>query len=299
MAWKPSDDELVHILDATNASVHRVRQVLIVMSTASIVVFAAVWNSLDFSWMRWRGAVAESREVWASYHQDANEKQRWDALRKKVADGKADPGDRSRLEAWEKKLADGEKYSAKTTLPLAQLREAAKKARDTIDDSAKTIRIPFFGVAVDINDTTIIGAFTLLIIMMWLRLALWRQCSNLNIAFFQANEAKRLEFAYRYASMQQVLTIPPRTADSSRRGRAPYGAPSILFCLPSTVVLLALINDLYSFKAVADLGKHTHAVVQTIFAGIFLAALLYLTFRCHMLRRESKRTWEHYFGKLQ
>jgi hypothetical protein len=297
--WRPNDDELVHFLDAVSASATRVRQVLIVMSTASIIVFAAVWNSVEFSWLRWRGEVATTLEIWTTYQQDDKEKKRWDAQKEKAASGQATKVEREQLATWQKKLATGEKYAGGAFLPLTQIKELAKKQREMVLDSATVIRIPFFGVVIDSNDTTLVGGFTLVIILMWLRLSLWRQCSNLSMAFSQAETVHRLEFAYRYVSMQQVLSVPPPTADGDRRTRPKHGAPPILFWLAAIVQAIALAFDLMTFDAVRhETTTYVHAVVQTIVAGYLLAVIIVLTLQCHQLRNEVNTIWHGYFAKL-
>jgi hypothetical protein len=296
--WKASGEELELFHDAASAATTRVRQVLIVMSTASIIMFAAEWNTFSFGWMSWRAKVSTGVEVWLTYQEDEKERKRWDAVRAKVESKSATPVEQEQLKHWETFRALGEKYAGRVFLPLPQVKEQAKKHREAMVESAAVIKIPFFGIVLDANDSTLIGGFTLCIIMMWLRLSLWRQCSNLSIAFSQAAATGRLQFSYRYLAMQQVLSVPPATADADRARRPKHGAPPYLFLLPAIVQAVALVNDLVTFDLVSRDDTFWHALLQTLVGFGFLAVLIHLTLHCLKLRAEGTRIWQLYFARL-
>jgi hypothetical protein len=297
-AWTPTEGELVHLLNATNASANRVRQVLIVMATASIIIFVGVWNTLEFSWMRYRAIAPTNVELWVAYRQDPAEKKRWDDLKDKAKSGKASTEEQDRLARWEKRVAAGEKLANGVEPPLAQIREAAKNARESIQESAGTLKIAFFGIVIDANDISLLGGLTFCVIMMWLTLSLWRQCSNLRMAFFQAAAADKLQFAYRYVAAEQVLHVPPPTHDGVVGVKPPHGAPSLLFWLPAFVQAAALVNDLCTFHVVSGEETVWHAAVQTLAAAVLLALIIILTLRCWYLRNQGRATWQEYYRRL-
>src|SRR5207245_9330852 len=90
---------------------------------------------------------------------------------------------------------------------------------------------------------------------------------------------------------------PPTTADGERGVRPKHGAPPILFCLPGSVLFIALLNDMFTFGVVMH-SALWHALIQTVIAFVLFLIIVQLTWHCHELRKESAALWQRYFHKI-
>jgi hypothetical protein len=72
-----------------------------------------------------------------------------------------------------------------------------------------TVRVPFFGVAFDINDLGILGGFGLWIVLILLRLSLRSQIVSLRVGFKEAfARSQEIDF-YQILAARQVFVFPP------------------------------------------------------------------------------------------
>ena len=74
--------------------------------------------------------------------------------------------------------------------------------------SAYLIRVPFFGIAFEVNDLGFLGGITFVILLIWFILSLWTEVNNLQFIVITAPQ-EHVQFCYHFLAMQQVLTIPP------------------------------------------------------------------------------------------
>ncbi len=70
------------------------------------------------------------------------------------------------------------------------------------------IQVPIFGVSFDVNDLSLLGGFSFIIILLWFNFSLWRESMNLKIVFDEARKMGKLGTCYRYLLMRQLLMIP-------------------------------------------------------------------------------------------
>jgi hypothetical protein len=87
-----------------------------------------------------------------------------------------------------------------TTFHDALLRSAA--------ETKYTVRVPFFGVALDINDIGLLGGLSLLVILIMLRLSLRNQIVSLRVGFKAARASDQERWFYEILAARQVFVFP-------------------------------------------------------------------------------------------
>jgi hypothetical protein len=78
----------------------------------------------------------------------------------------------------------------------------------TYIENIRYIKIPFFGIAFDVNDLGTIGGLGLLIILIMFRYSLSREIKNLRYAFKKSRQHGYLDDFYHALAMKQVFTVP-------------------------------------------------------------------------------------------
>jgi hypothetical protein len=189
------------------------------------------------------------------------------------------------------------------------------------------VQVPLFGVSFDVNDLSILGGFSFMVILLWFRFSLWQELRNLRLFFDRAREKQNFRAYFHYLAMHQVLTIPSTfmktlyKSDSRLRGVFKKVLPflslriffedlyrsdrkfwsrlvTVLFFLPSIVQFLVLIHDHTTY----DIGvwtDETLAVVGLAMGSVFLIIILILTFRCISLYYLANKVWESVFQEFK
>jgi hypothetical protein len=285
-------------LEATVTSSTRVRQVILVMITTSVVIFVAIWNASNLtSWFHLRkdkvGAVAQ----WMKLQEKGDEADRYSALLNKLRSG-SDLEVERYTALLEREAEARQLFNAMwPRLTREQILEIAKKWRDLDYDNVTAFKLPFFGVVVDFNDVPFFGGFALLMLLLWLRLSLWRHYSNISWVF-STNDRSLLLFAYQYLSMGQVLSVPP-PLDAIHRKYMPAKAWVIaLFLLPIAVQVVGLVSELTTLDILEPFGARMHGAWLTGMSAIWLVLLIYFTGHCLALRYRLAQEWNVAFRKL-
>ena len=176
-------------INASASSSKRGRNVLFVIVTASILVFTAYWNSRQQSWINSRVRVARYTVTWFPFS---------DAVK-------------STIQSHDDSL----KFDRAKA--FAQLRgfNTIEEARRTLEELRRLqleyvpfLKIPFFGVIVDVNDIGVLGGFTFAVLLMLFRFSLARELENLTLLFKEAEKRGKLINTYKLLSMMQVLSVP-------------------------------------------------------------------------------------------
>ncbi len=93
-------------------------------------------------------------------------------------------------------------------------------------DTKYTVRVPFFGVAFDVNDVGMLGGVSLWIVLILLRLALRSQIVSLRIGFKRARYSDQEEIFFEVLAARQVFVFPRLSdrfqEDSAARGWIEY-----------------------------------------------------------------------------
>jgi hypothetical protein len=163
-------------LEASADASKRSRFFVIVLVVASVLVFAALLNSIQTQWLHLR--MLALRDIHSPYVQS------------KIGDLPIDPDDRRRYEA---------RYLA--------LCESIERA---YVEASFVIKVPFFGISFDVNDLGLFSSVGFLVILTCYRFFLSRELDNLQISFRAARSLGNWELKkfYQLLSMRQVFTIP-------------------------------------------------------------------------------------------
>jgi len=282
------------LIEATAASASRFRRVLIVMIIASILAFGAFWNARRGSWLNSRIDVALLGNEYLTL------KDKVSRIESELTYGPSDPRMTALYE--QKKELEGnvksDKYEdAKAWLKYRgmqdreQLAESVKKLEQARVDSVLLIKIPFFGIVVDINDLGLLGGFTFVVILMWFRFSLWREYFNLISTFREAKTLEHLGFVYRSLAAQQVLTVPPALSEIPPIEK-PWGkVVRVLYFLPVLVQVIILIYDIVSFKVGLSISRF-NSYFGVLMSASFLYLSMILTSLCLQLSRHIDKEWE-------
>jgi hypothetical protein len=110
------------------------------------------------------------------------------------------------------------------------------------------IRIPFFGITVDVNDLGVLGGIGFLLILSCYRFFLHREIANLRISFTVArikpegSDQDSLASFYSLLAMRQVFTIPE--GGHERRSNFLRYLPRLLTWIPTTLLFCVALHDL-------------------------------------------------------
>ncbi|MGB7921605.1 MAG: hypothetical protein WCF57_00035 [Pyrinomonadaceae bacterium] len=281
---------LAPFIEGTITASARFRLVLIVLITASILGFAAYWNSRQESWLNSRVRLARNATKYMSRYGDLNViKEQLSVLTKKLMKGdiaEDEIAERDELENVTQWLVSSRIYTKE------QLETISRTLEMTRMQSVLLVDVPFFGVTFDVNDLGMLGGFTFVVILMWFRFTLWREYYNLSLTFKEAAKNKEhLKFCYKALAMGQVLTVPPDLFEP-QPSRQPGGkVVRFLYALPVTVQLIILYNDLCSFNVGWIVSKgNTMLSISMSLVFIVLSALL--TYWCVKLSIDIDKTWE-------
>lgn len=311
-------DYLRPFIEATTAAAARFRRVLIVMIIASTLSFVAFWNSRSESWLNARISLAHTAETYVLLKK-IGEKLNTNNLAVKSLEGqlndqKLDKGQRDLLSAestgrlQEREQLINEKQHLEESYSkndfdkaerwlgrrrftnMDQVQSYAQKLESSRIDNVVLIRIPFFGVVLDVNDLGALGGFTFIVILMWFRFSLWREYYNLR-STFKAAKDQDLEFCYKTLAMSQVLTVPPSLDNPQPRER-PWGkVVRFLYFLPLSVQLTIFAYDCISFGFGWDISPF-NTVVGYSWSLTFLFLSGLLTYWCCRLSSEIDKEWE-------
>jgi hypothetical protein len=312
-------DYLNPFIEATITAAARFRRVLIVVIVASTLAFGAFWNARSGSWLNSRINVAHNAEAYLTLSEDGerlgdiskaltkiegqlNDADLTEETRKKLDEEKEkliDERDRllKRKEKLEQNVGKSDLDNAQKWLAnrgirtLGQLKPYAERLDTARVDYIVLIRIPFFGIVLDVNDLGALGGFTFVVILLWFRFSLWREYYNLNSTFKAAKTDEDLEFCYRALSMSQVLTVPPALSKHQPKER-PWGkVVRILYFLPLAVQLIIFIYDCLSFNYGLEISPF-NTIVGFSMSLCFLSLSALLTYWCFRLSSEIDKEWE-------
>ena len=241
-------------LDASGDATKRTRRVLLTMVVASVIASVGVLNSLPNSWQK-----ARLKKLWTlddSYVTD-------------LINTPA-PADKIYQFRYQQLFAAVSRSYAETT----------------------SIQIPFFGIAIDINDLGLLCGFSFVIILIWFWLCVRSEIENLNLSFMESRKLHQLPDFYRLLAMRQVLIIP--WVPGRTRNRFYWVVPLLICALPAVTYAGVLAADL----ATKDIGYQLDRIHTKIVLGAdwFFIALIFLLAVFVFLRwLQLDRAWTWYW----
>lgn len=266
-------------IDAATEATTRARGVLILMIIVAVLVFGAFWNSRQDSWINAR---IRATSAVVRFHE--------------LNTAKAKAKEAGVIAAIEKELQTDEIRNAREYQRLrpyladdSSARAMLQKLEEIQTQNVLYVRLPFFGLIIDVNDLGILGGFAFAVVLLWFRFALWHEKANLQMTFAEAEKHRSRKFCYEALSMHQVLSVPRRLKDPTPVTNWSY-AVKALFFLPLVVYLTLFVFDCLSFQYGWSVSK-ANTLVGTIVSGIFLLAVGSLTFFCFTLSAEIDAIW--------
>jgi hypothetical protein len=263
----------------------RARQILLLIQVACIAVFIALWQERQDGWPITRLRAARAAVL--------------------VADCRALPLDQTK--SCEEKLRvthqpDLDKGSAL----LDQWHFTPEQARTWLNwmqqmmiNRVINTGIPGLGATLDVNDLGLLGGITFLVMLIWLRFALWREHSNVNFVFRRCRRTDvedELTDAYELLAMAQVLSVPQMPYEEGKRPLA--WLPIALYWIPLVVQGSVLWYDRRTYS----LGAAMQAILtdREFGMGIILLVLIaWLGWECMRYSRMIKLEWKQALSDIR
>jgi hypothetical protein len=269
-------EHLTAYISAAAQATARARGVLILIIVVTVLVFGSFWNSRQGSWISERiratSAVLQLPEVRGQVPVD-------DASTPKPKQLTREQVERAREYLHLRPHLTDRDAS----------RDMLRKLEEIQTQNVLYIRLPFFGLIVDVNDLGILGGFAFSVLLLWFRFALWHERANLEMTFAEAEKHGNRRFCYEALSMHQVLTVPRRLSEAAPVSNWSYAVKGLFF-LPLAVYVTLFVFDCLSFQYGWSISR-VNTVVGTALSGIFLLAIASLTFLCFTLSAEIDSIW--------
>lgn len=305
---KEGTEVVFQLIDAVNQSGKRVRFIITVIVTASILAFASLWNSMDFSWKQKRIDMLENLNYYVERFggnnfikklRDHPNKDYPEFIRKKLAGLKNVKEEE--IPEIEEKLSMAIKYFEPEKIGKKVMDDLLSAYKRLDEEQIKTFKIPFFMAVFDINDLGLIGGFSFSISLLILLYSLNRENENLCIVrkyISGAFEDIRVrEKFYSLISMSQLLSAALLPSGGIKgysvgfRGFLKKYFPKFLFFLPLLLFIIIFSYDLYSIP----IGLRISILKTIILIGTSLFFLVVISIFSISCLNASKRTddfWE-------
>ncbi len=269
------------IVVSVTRSIKRVRTTLLVSIIASIIAFISFYNTLSDGWIKSRVKHRLELKEWCSEIET--------------------------LESGVVKFPNGSKRKEH----LEAIYEDDEHCCDHVEDIAQNaviqreqlisnVKIPWLGVAFDINDLSLLGGLAFTIIMLTLSYNLGLKYSNLHTAFKVIEKIDDVEERSAYfdaIGMAQILATPNRSAKVSSPSIL-IAVPYILFSLPFLVQSVVFINDTITIVKVIE-SNMGFTLFSLVGGAIFWIILLSLTLSCIKLDKRTHELWSKFEEKLK
>lgn len=254
-------------LTAASGSASRTRSVTITLVALSVVMFIGMLNSIEHSWAGAR--ILASQDSESEY----------------VISHVGLPP----IAAISKRNSD--EYKRARTAYDERYQQLYSSLMRSYVETGFAVRVPFFGVAIDVNDIGFIGGFAFVIVLVMFDLSLRRERENLNVAFEYASRTRQLRALYDLLAMHQLFTAPQRRADA-RRGLTAL-LPKLI-CLLPFIVQAAVVGHDIATNAVGDSLDPPHNSVLLLWEIIWLVAMVPLTGWVVIHMVQIDRIWDRW-----
>lgn len=158
------------------------------------------------------------------------------------------------------------------------------------------IRVPFFGVAIDVNDLGVVSGFSFVIILIMLRFSRRTELNAFRLIFTRAKNLGQLREYYNLLSMTRILTIPPSKLNPQiKLWRL---LPSLLYVLPVFVQFYVFYNDCLT---IYEPYMASPTSVTIIMGGSLISLLLIIALSVNSLIYENKfnKLWTKTYAELK
>lgn len=305
-----SIDYIKQYVDASAESADRVRFVLLIMVTASILALVATWNSRTNGWPTSRLIVATNaqkfydekgqritgsdeqvkQQVWPKFFNE-------EKYERASSQAERDRYKRDREQAYDRAKAFVE---ASRFADFNHLQEHVHYLERARIEKVLYITVPFFGVVFDINDLGIFAGITFIIALLLFRFSLLRELRNLRLVFLQAKTPEHLRVCYDMLSMQQVLTTPPELEPvPSERRRGGRWREVFWNTVSKGLYLIPFVVQFEIFREVRNTYQNVEKIFPGTVRGIYMTATLLffnalLTGLCLYLGWKVDKRWRNH-----
>ncbi len=273
--------EIQNYIEATSDAAKRTRANTIVLVVASVLIFIGWFNSLFWGW-----PIERVRQAFDP-HDDA------------VYRG-LDSDNRRALAARTNSQSTSDKNSpdSQAKAPADSYRmELQRSVVRSYVENVRFVRVPFFGIAFDVNDLGTIGGIGLITILLLLRYSLSREIKNLKISFREAKRHKELRYFYYALAMRQVLTVPPMKGE--KVNRLLVLGPKVICVSPAFLFLLVVSNDYFTIFSFPNLFPVKYVARQLFIETVALAFIWWLSVRCWERQSHINGIWNHYWRIIE
>jgi hypothetical protein len=313
-----SDDTINLLADKYFESNTRVRNVLFVLITASIISFLSFWNSRPSSWVSNRYLVFQEARI-LSYKLDSlnNAKSQLAIITDSITYLRNDSSflvKRSKLisksQSLKTKINEISNYinsldhqklrDLKDFIEVKKLYnnkdwEEASNLFNSLVKESYIVKIGAFTSSFDINDLGIFAGLTLNILLLILWYCLERSIENLQIIKRLAKNYECNSFYYYYLGAAQVFTLPPK--DSRKRSKIWIIMPYLLLLLPLITIVSIYQNDLSTVEF--GFAINTFATLELIcLSSIFSFGIVLFTYKSIETKIKIDREWEDWHSKV-
>ncbi len=279
---EPEESSVLQYVEAATKSSDRVRIVMIVMVTASVLAFVGFRNSRPGGgWLDHRINI------------------RKDAL--KLFDKDFDPhspsltAEEKERYARAKQYLDNSKVDIRNPDDKQQVFQEVQELRKVRIEKIRLIQVPFFGAAFDMNDMGVFAGITFAIVLLWVRFSLSRQLSNFRLAFKAAEKQRKSKLCYELLAMQQVLSVPP--IEGEKQKRIWRFISKALFIIP-VLILIELFRLNWVSRSFGGLLSEELMTNLLIVNGISVAVCSILTWQCLSLSNKADKLWQEEARKV-
>ena len=261
----PLSSEGRDYLTAASAAASRTRKVTVTLVALSVVMFIGMLNSLAHSWAGAR--LLASRDSHGSY----------------VINNIGPPPD--------VKLAkrDPDTYKRALDAHEERYRQFYAALMRSYVETGFAVRVPFFGVAIDVNDIGFIGGLAFIIVLAMFDFSLRREHANVESAFDYARRADEVRSLYDVLAMHQLFTVPRRHA-AAERGIVPW-LPKLICLLPLIVQAAVVGHDVITNAVGVELDP-PHNTILLVLEIAWLVPMVFLTTRVVVQMVQIDRSWD-------
>jgi hypothetical protein len=226
-------------VDSAGEAAVRSRLILLALLVASVVTFLASWNIREEAWLRSRLQTEEDVLRW------------WHNLKLNQEPVFTEPKREARYAQarlyFTKRLGGGDAVDS------ARVDEEVHMLQQVRVEDLITLRMPFFGVVVDLNDLTFVSGVSFTAMLVWLSFSLSTERRNLLFVFSKAAEWGKLGLCYDLLMMRQVMSRPPQTDEkpSTHLSWRRLG----LILLPLGVQIWVMYHHAQSYEAAASINE--------------------------------------------
>ena len=275
-------DHALTYIEASARTATRSREILILIIIVSVLVFGAFWNSRQGSWISER--IRIHNEVLALVQQE------------RVISTLA-PRSPERLAAQIALM--GRQYDRAREFVAARpalrdpdaVRLAKERLQNILTEHVLYLKVPFFGLLIDVNDLGMLGGFTFIVLLLWFRSSLWHESQNLKITFADTGADGDARFYYTALAMQQVLTTPPLLDERSTKHDHWSVIVKGLLLLPLAIHFTVFCYDSMSFGFGWTVSP-SNTIISMSVSAVFLTMIAWLTYLCFVLLADIAETWK-------